>query len=38
VEKKLWVLMDEMTIVEDRFIARVIIGTLLPDHAGKIFL
>jgi len=36
--KKIWVSIDEMTDAEGRFIASVIIGTLLPDRSDEIFL
>jgi len=38
VGKKIWVSIDETTDAEGRFIASVIIGTLLLDRAGEIFL
>jgi len=37
-EKKIWVSMDKMTDTEGRYIASVIIGTLLTDQPGEIFL
>jgi hypothetical protein len=37
VGKKIWVSIDETTDAEGRFIASVIIGTLLPDRAGEFF-
>lgn len=37
-EKKIWVSIDETTDAEGRFIASVIIGTLLPDRTGEICL
>jgi len=36
--KKIWVSIDETTDAEGRFIASVIIGTLLLDRPGEIFL
>lgn len=36
--KKIWVSIDETTDVEGRFIANVIVGTLLVDGSGDIFL
>jgi len=36
--KKIWVSIDETTDVEGRFIANVIVGTLLVDGPGEIFL
>lgn len=38
VEKKIWVSIDETADAEGHYIASVIIGTLLPDRAGEIFL
>ncbi|KAF0753067.1 CGG triplet repeat-binding protein 1, partial [Aphis craccivora] len=37
-EKKIWVSIDETTDAEGRYIASVIIGTLLTDRPGEIFL
>ena len=37
-DKKIWVSIDETTDVEGRFIANVIVGTLLIDGPGEIFL
>jgi len=34
----MWVSIDESTDVEGRFIANVIVGTLLVDEPGDIFL
>lgn len=36
--KKIWVSIDETTDVEGRFIANVIVGTLLIDKPGEVFL
>ncbi|KAE9523668.1 hypothetical protein AGLY_015886 [Aphis glycines] len=36
--KKIWVSIDETTDTEGRYVANVIIGTLLTDGPGKIFL
>ncbi|KAF0718571.1 DUF659 domain-containing protein, partial [Aphis craccivora] len=38
VENKIWVSIDETTDVQGRYIANVIIGTLLKDRPGKIYL
>jgi len=38
VGNKIWVSIDESTDVEGRFIANVIVGTLLVDEPGDIFL
>lgn len=38
VGKKIWVSIDETTDVEGRYIASVILGTLLTDRPGEIFL
>jgi hypothetical protein len=35
---KIWVSIDETTDVEGRYIANVVVGTLLSDGPGKIFL
>lgn len=37
-EKKIWVSIDETTDAEGRYIASVMIGTLLTDRPGEIFL
>lgn len=37
-DKKIWVSIDETIDVEGRFIANVIVGTLLIDGPGEIFL
>jgi len=37
-KKKMWVSIDETTDVEGRFITNVIVGTLLIDGPGEIFL
>lgn len=36
--KKIWISIDKTTDTEGRYIANVIIGTLLADKSGKIFL
>lgn len=38
VGNKIWVSIDETTDVQGRYIANVIIGTLLKDRPGKIYL
>lgn len=35
---QIWVSVDETTVIEDRFIANVIIGILAIEHSGSIFL
>lgn len=36
--KKIWILVDETTVVECRYIANIIIGILNIDEPGRIFL
>lgn len=36
--KKIWVSIDETSDAPGRFVANVIIGTLIPEHPGKVFL